>query len=625
MLVLGLAATFYAQHTHISKVNREVSASLTALSAEVERRMREDQNIALGLSLAAPVQAYIPLLYNVKYRMEHDNVEALTNDVNRYFEGLGTILPGIFFLRILDAEGNTLIKVNQQKRFKPVYESLYGYSHVEHEIGSDKLVKQLSQLPANDVHVMVLPHNAAQSELLKDLRMLDYVVPLYSKDEWVGALTLTILGEHVDQILANAVRTYDGKLYLVENNPENRTRHGMVLFSDREHLRFSQARLEIKNMQSLGMKSFMENIINQPSGVFKMEEQNSQLHYTELFPYQNTLISWLLVSKISDEVITEPFNRIRTAIAAIATIILMISLIVTQFWTRQLTRPVRNLISTFKAFATGDKTLRASEAARIDELKELEVAFNGMAETLSQAEQARNKAEQMMLQTAKLASIGQMAAGIGHEINNPLNNILSYSKLLMRAIETLPDDKRRILASDLKSLREETLRASDIVKGIMNFARQVPPQYTNFEIQPWLENTISLAKQHAQEKNITLKLYSMETDSLQGDRSQLQQALLNLIINAIHASNNETTVIIDVRELEGKLIIKVIDQGQGIDEQTMQHIFDPFFTTKEQGSGTGLGLSISLGIVEHHNGTLSLKNNEEGGVTATMAIPLNIA
>ncbi len=630
MLVLALAATYYAQNAHINKVNREISTTLTALSAELERRVHEDRQIALGLSRAAPVQAFIPVLYNVKYQIEHDDVTQLTADVNRYFEGFGTILPGIFYLRVLDAQGNTMVKVSHKTRSKSVYDSIYGYSYVEQEVGSKKFVDRLAQLPANDVSVTVLPHNGAQSELLKDLRLLDYVVPLYSKDEWVGALTVTIIGEHIDQILTHAVRPYNGSLYLIENNPESRNRHGLVLFSDSEKLHLAQARREIINLRSLNMQTFLENIIHQPSGVYKLDSRSdspaSQLHYTELFPYQNSLVNWILTLKIQDAEITEPFNRIRMAIAAIASISLLISLVVTQFWSRQLTRPIYSLMNALRLFGSGDKQQRADISPRIDELKDLADEFNNMAEILSEAEQAREKAEQMMLQTAKLASIGQMAAGIGHEINNPLNNILSYSKLILRAIDSLPEDKRKLMANDLQSLREETLRASEIVKGIMNFARQVPPQYSEFEITPWLENTINFAWQQARENNITLKLYAENLGSIQGDRSQLQQALLNLLLNAIYASPSDATVIIEAKITLNKLVVQVIDQGSGIDKATMQHIFDPFFTTRTEGSGTGLGLSISLGIVEHHNGTLSLENNKGvGGVTATMTLPLQNA
>ena len=218
-----------------------------------------------------------------------------------------------------------------------------------------------------------------------------------------------------------------------------------------------------------------------------------------------------------------------------------------------------------------------------------------------------------------------MAAGIGHEINNPLNNILSYSKLLTRNLEqmaTLDTTAREQLLDDLQALREETLRASEIVKGILNFARQVPPRYSRFQVQPWLEKTLKIVHQAARSRQVNLLLENDYAGELEGDRGQLQQALVNLLLNAIQASPANTTVSLTTHAADGRLIIKVCDEGTGISESSLDNIFDPFFTTKPEGEGSGLGLSISLGIVERHQGHLDIRNNPQRGVTARLSIPL---
>ncbi|MDX1824129.1 MAG: HAMP domain-containing sensor histidine kinase, partial [Thiohalomonadales bacterium] len=216
--------------------------------------------------------------------------------------------------------------------------------------------------------------------------------------------------------------------------------------------------------------------------------------------------------------------------------------------------------------------------------------------------------------------------GIGHEINNPLNNILSYSKLLKRSLQQQPDgiDKtqQQQMLADLQSLREETLRASDIIKGILNFARQVPPQYSRFTVQPWLDNTLNLVRQTAKSRQIHLELSNSYEGELEGDRGQLQQALVNLLLNAIQASPADSIVRVDAQCEDEQLIIKVSDEGAGISEETLDNIFDPFFTTKPEGEGSGLGLSISLGIIERHQGQLEINNNPQRGVTATITLPL---
>ncbi|MGM0679776.1 MAG: sensor histidine kinase, partial [Pseudomonadota bacterium] len=273
----------------------------------------------------------------------------------------------------------------------------------------------------------------------------------------------------------------------------------------------------------------------------------------------------------------------------------------------------------------GDHAQRAEEKQAIDEIGALAQAFNYLADTLDTAREQRDRAEHMMLQSNKLASIGQMAAGIGHEINNPLNNVLSYAKLLQRTLEKTEygdAQTRQRLLDDLNALRDEALRASDIVRGILNFARQVPPQYSHFEVRPWLENTLALVRQAAKSKHVELQLECDYDGELEGDRSQLQQALINLLLNAIQASPADAKVTIHCQAEKQQLQLTICDEGEGIASGKLDNIFDPFFSTKPEGEGSGLGLSISLGVIEYHNGSLHIDNNPQTGVTATVVVPL---
>jgi len=175
--------------------------------------------------------------------------------------------------------------------------------------------------------------------------------------------------------------------------------------------------------------------------------------------------------------------------------------------------------------------------------------------------------------------------------------------------------------SDLVSLKEEALRASEIIKGILNFARQVTPQYAPFTIRQWLQDTFNLVQQTAKSAGVRLSFDCEEDVIIEGDRGQLQQALINLLINAIQASDRDDEVHVVVQVDEEEVAISVIDQGSGVASGDLDRIYDPFFTTKPEGVGSGLGLSISLGIVERHDGKLILSNNPDRGTTATMVIP----
>lgn len=625
LTILALAVTYYSQAIYMQEVKQKVNQNLLSLSAELERRLLVDRELTMGLSKAPAVQAFLPLLDDIDKQKNPPHLQQARQQLDNYFAGFRTIIQGIFFIRVLDSQGNTLVKVSQAKTALPIYESLSGIAYVEQEINSPTLVQQLRQLPKNEVSAVELPHNKAQSKLQSTLALLDYVIPLYYQGRWVGALSITLLGEYIDHILTYAPRSFQGKLLVVENNPDHTSRHGLVLYDDEHKLHFAQPRPNARLLSDFGMQGLLDASILHSDGSWKMDTQQRTVHYLEIFPYSNQLVSWLVAINIDNKTVNAPFTKTRISIWVVALIILLISLIVTQFGTKGITTSVSQLGRNFDAYAKGEHDKRARTDHGPDEIRNLALAFNHMADTLSNARKQRDQAEQMMLQSSKLASIGQMAAGIGHEINNPLNNILSYTKLLLRETDKLDKQQKQLLTKDLQSLREEALRASEIVKGIMNFARQVPPQYTCFDIHPWLESTLALVQQSAKNKTLELELDDQTDQLLEGDRNQLQQALINLLLNAIHASPTYSKIILSASTLAGYLTIKIIDQGEGIQPVILDRAFDPFFTTREQGHGTGLGLSISLGIIQRHNGTLRLINNRKRGVTATLTIPLKAA
>lgn len=267
-------------------------------------------------------------------------------------------------------------------------------------------------------------------------------------------------------------------------------------------------------------------------------------------------------------------------------------------------------------FASGDRNQRVNVEGT-DEIRKLGESFNEMADTLNLAAEERDRAQHIMLQHAKLASIGQLAAGIGHELNNPLNNIMTLLKLMER---DTPAGNERLL-KDMNSLREETVRASDIVKGILNFARQVPPDYTRFDAREWIIDTLALVRQEANRHGVILEENISQTTAIEGDRGQLQQVLINLLLNAIQASVSGDRVEIGLVKGDTHIQVIIRDHGIGIEDENLDRIFDPFYSSKPVGEGNGLGLSVSLGIVEQHHGDIRIVNNENGGVTATLLLP----
>lgn len=615
LTALALSATYYVEYKYEQGVRDAVSTSLNTLGGELKRRLQSHRDLAIGLARANAVRDFLPLMR----KAEHGEIDPMFNvyrsRINHYFEGFQTILQGMYIMRLMDRYGNSYIKVSHNKRSELVYEGFSGVMFAEQEADGPAFSERLKKLPRGEVSMSVLAQNEQQSELMSILPLQDYLVPLYADNKLVGALGLTLFGETIDGILDHAPRLYKGKLFVSENNPENSQRHGLLLYDDEKEIHLAQIRNVLQTLQSMYGNKMLSRISDQPSGEYRTERES--IFYNEIYPYPNILTSWIIGMRIDNAQIAEPFQQIRWVIWLVAAIALFISLLLGDIGVRNIARPVRTLSRNLLSYARGEHAQRVSTDASIDEIRDLEVAFNTMADSLDKAGEERDKATHMMLQSAKLASIGQMAAGIGHEINNPLNNILSYAKLIERELSHA-DERTR---GDLKSLKEEAVRASEIIKGILNFARQVKPHYAPFAIRQWLQDTLNLVQQTAKSAGIGLAYDCSEDVIIEGDRGQLQQALINLLINAIQASQHGGEVHVIVQADPEEISINVIDQGKGVAQNNLDRIYDPFFTTKAEGEGSGLGLSISLGIIERHDGKLILNNNPDRGVTATMVIP----
>lgn len=621
-----MGASYYSEARYARDAQREVITSLHNIAASLQQSLRNHRSLSLGMARAPAVQALLPALYEIKNGEIPAHLTSLREQLNRYFKGFQTILPGAFYLRLLDAQGNTLVKVNHTKISKAVYDSLSGIHYVEEEVQSDSFIADIQTLPADEVSSLALPHDRSPENLQNTFSLLDYIVPLDYKHERVGALAITLIGGRLDRIMDHALRLYDGELSIIENNPGVAETHGQVIYDKQQDVYFSQIRTH-PIFPDDGLH-WLDKLGEQGEGRLTDPSRPRDTYYVEMSPYPDRLQNWILRSQINPEVIAAPFDRIRLAIWLLAASALFIALLVTLFTAQKLSRPIQSLAAHLKNFADGDSHshLVERQAQSIDEFRELTRSFNYLVDTLTSTQQDRDRARHMALQNNKLASIGKMAAGIGHEINNPLNNILSYSKLIHRSLKSSRDGMaaahQQQLLNDVDDIRSETLRASEIIKGLLNFARQLPPQYSSFKFAPWLHKTLSLVKQAAADKHIEIKIDNAYRGTLRGDELQLQQALINLLLNAIAASPTNASISIKVTSDTKQLSIEITDQGSGIDNDIRDKIFDPFFSTKAEGEGCGLGLSISLGIIERHQGILSLDNNPAGGAIARIHLPL---
>ncbi len=297
-----------------------------------------------------------------------------------------------------------------------------------------------------------------------------------------------------------------------------------------------------------------------------------------------------------------------------------IAVITSGFLADGVLQPIKRLVFASQQLAGGNLDYRIG-TFRGDEIAELAETFNLMASSLKERdEQLKEYTQQQIMKSERLATLGQLAAGVAHEINNPLGAVLMYTHLSLEEMEA--GDPRR---QNLEKVVGEATRCKDIVKDLLDFARQTEPKVEESDANEILERALSLLENQALFQNVKItRVFSPSLPKVMMDSSQIQQVFTNIILNAAEAVNGEGGLTVATRiALDGKSIeIEFTDTGCGVSQENLEKIFDPFFTTKQVGRGTGLGLAVSYGIVARHKGTINVKSELGKGSTFIVKLPI---
>jgi len=301
---------------------------------------------------------------------------------------------------------------------------------------------------------------------------------------------------------------------------------------------------------------------------------------------------------------------------------MLMALIVSGFLANGVLQPIKGLVIASKQWAKGNLTYRV-KATRKDEIAELSETFNLMASSLKERDdRLKEYTSQQIMKSERLATLGQLAAGIAHEINNPLGAILMYSHLVLENLE-INDPLRK----NLEKTIGEASRCRDIVKGLLDFARQTEPNIEKADVNEIIERTLALVENQALFQNVKItKTICTSLPKVFIDVGQIQQVFTNIVFNAAEAmeGKGELTVTTKMaRDGDEFMVIEFTDTGCGIPPQNLDKVFDPFFTTKEVGRGTGLGLSISHGIISRLGGSIEVKSERNKGATFIIKLPIN--
>jgi signal transduction histidine kinase len=304
----------------------------------------------------------------------------------------------------------------------------------------------------------------------------------------------------------------------------------------------------------------------------------------------------------------------RMAMAFMAGLILLIVLLMV-FMARQVFAPLNRIMQATRRIAEGDLTPIIPRRRYHDEFSELAGAINYMMRELV-------RRQELLVQTHKLQAIGTLTAGVAHELNNPINNLMLTADLLEEDYGELSDAQRLDMVHDLV---HESERARDIVRNLLDFARKTDVDLKPLGVEQLIDETLQLASNQVKLSNVTVRGEVEENlPPIHGDRQQLTQVFLNLVLNALDAMDDGGVLTIVVQKSADRSYVEIAfaDTGCGIPQRHLDTIFDPFFSTKTRGRGTGLGLSVSQGIIKQHGGDIRVTSTEGEGTVFTVTLPV---
>jgi len=295
-------------------------------------------------------------------------------------------------------------------------------------------------------------------------------------------------------------------------------------------------------------------------------------------------------------------------------ILVLLIIYLAGFISKQVLSPLNRIMGYSRRIAQGDFTPLTPQRQYRDEFSQLAMAMNHMVYQLVYR-------QALLIKAHKLKAIGTLTAGVAHELNNPINNILLTAFSLQEDFRELSEEQRIELVNDLVG---ESERAQKIVRSLLDFARESEGELQPHRLEDIVEMTLHLASNQIKLSQVLIQVTAEKNlPNVYGDRRQLEQVFLNLVLNALDAMPDGGTLRIELvcTGDRDSVAVKFEDTGAGISRQHLQDIFDPFFTTKKAAKGTGLGLSVSLGIVQRHGGDIHVESELGKGSVFTVLLP----
>ena len=512
-------------------------------------------------------------------------------------------------------------------------------------------------------HVLEVRRNEKNFLLHKDAEYYKYfhdaISVLNSSINSISPTTVVEIGKEDFSLLRESIQTYSN---LTDNLYKNYTRETDVIEKVREEGRklesFAATEKHAKELTTsfiLNLRRLEKNymLFRDKNSFEKLDSALSQLKNITPFCYEcvsyteaiynlfstykksDSLVNGLQVTAdkletITDKIADSERQRInmfltrshRLLLIALALLCTLGPLFVYKT-ACYIVEPIKRLAEITRKISEGDITLRAPLKEH-DETYSLAISFNTMLDHLQLTHQSLEKSLELLrekqaqlVKSEKLASLGTLASGVAHELNNPLNNIYLASQTLFNEIDQ--ENTPAIVKESVKDIFSQTLRVKRIVGDLLEFAREKGPELQKINITNAITKVLKRMTASGEIANVKYNLNAVEDIEILADGLLLEQVFINLFSNAIDAMNGKGSLNIVVNKIDTSIQIKISDTGKGIPPENMLKIFDPFFTTKEK--GTGLGLAIVYSIIKKHNGEIDVKSEPNKGTAFTIILP----
>ncbi len=613
LLVRGAAGELLRSRTeaHIRTVAESSARS-------VEELVQRGEHAALALASS-------PALEKALAPLEHGRPDAAAMaGLEESFLAAQRLDPDVQAIRLIDVDGNEVLKVREGKvvRATSTARGPLGLPPIQ-SIRGRAFFQESVRKPRGAVTISDLERGRVEGEEDWCPAMVRFTTPLFFRSgARAGVLAVNVWGAAVGSMLNRLVPPEQGAAFLVERNAADPQRSGIYLFHQDRRCEFgNQTGSRVTAWQQYP-RDIVEAWMSAEAGMALHPQSGDLLAHVYYSPYGRPDRGWVVVLAAREDYFARPLARLEARVLALSVLILAGIVTASLLLSRTLTRPLR-------ALAEGVRRIGEDLSARVPVHGGGEVAIvaesvNRMAAALQEQRSAREASERQLRETEKLASIGEMAAGLAHELNTPLSNIRALASLARRDVEAGEVDAQA-LSADLADMADQTRRCATIIEGLLRFARRQPPALATHDVNGLVDGSLALVRIRAQKKGIALAFAPAAAHVAVVDAAQLEQVFVNLLLNAIDAARPGGQVDVSTERAGGRIAVRVRDDGAGISAEHLPRIFDPFFTTKGVGEGTGLGLSVSYGIVRSHGGTLSVESAPGRGATFTVTLPAEIA